>query len=973
MLVVPIPGTSFPDDGEWRLRQRYSLEMALAQSGYQPDGDGRHLGYVTLDWLEQGRIHPFVFTSDCATPTAPADTNIDYSVFNTNPTGKPLLVPYEWFASPETNNPSVLLVWLQTEFLDTEPLCRLAYLRHTLMPANLAGTNFAGTFFIGPYTSLGLSGIVKDLNDLQTNAHICTDLLSDKLCILSPLATAPDALIELPPTNHWNEARWALDGMLHKKLGGTNWAYFKNFIAPDDQLTDLLARELKLRNILEDKTDRVLVLTEADTSYGRALPLAFKSSLQSLSEGFESNSSPTATNLANVVSNQTAYPNTNLIIARYLQGLDAQKGFQEDNKNGTKGTAGKTTAQALEEVLNKQAATAVGDSQLDYSERLAQRLSEEVQDKNNVKAVGVLGSDVYDKLILLRSLRRQFPEALFFTTDLDARLWHPDHLHFTRNLIVASAYPLTETNGASSSYIGFKMAPFRNSYQMAMFQASVTALMLATNLPATNLPDIPAPQIYEVGRDGPFRLKPANAACLTNSFCDQFKTAISRFGDGRGRACEFLDTHIKASRCALFGMAFAILTFWVYSRRLKLGTSENREVRLTDIFRKRTGWVGWFLFLLCVVIALVNVFFHEAARIPGGEPWSWTNGVSIWPTEIFRLILFILVFWMLMLAWQRYRRHSRWLEEEFKFNLEPTIQAGPTTDGDEPEKVFAKEVWKKYRRKAALPSRCGRTLLGTLGYFLMAFSLILFTHLPVNTQVRGGLAQDLDFWIMIFSVFASLFLLFYVLDAVWLSSTMLEELAEPFTVWNDALVQEKFENFRVVSDDVEGYLDVLFAAKLTNETGKIIFLPFVIQFFMLVSRNSFFDNWGWPIGLVIVLVCNMVLAAIAWSLLRRARCKSKGRGVEKTVEKPYDCRTGHCLRWPQLRNYRQFARPSKENRFAGNQICHRERTSWRLFQVDSRSGAARPADSDRFDGCAHRIVPSAVRLNVTHQPNIFYY
>jgi hypothetical protein len=36
-----------------------------------------------------------------------------------------------------------------------------------------------------------------------------------------------------------------------------------------------------------------------------------------------------------------------------------------------------------------------------------------------IKAVGIFGSDVFDKLLIIRTLGRKFPEVIFFTTDFD--------------------------------------------------------------------------------------------------------------------------------------------------------------------------------------------------------------------------------------------------------------------------------------------------------------------------------------------------------------------------------------------------------------------------------------------------------------------------------------------------------------------------------------------------------------------------
>jgi hypothetical protein len=35
-----------------------------------------------------------------------------------------------------------------------------------------------------------------------------------------------------------------------------------------------------------------------------------------------------------------------------------------------------------------------------------------------IKAIGILGGDVFDKLLILRALRPEFPKALFFTTEV---------------------------------------------------------------------------------------------------------------------------------------------------------------------------------------------------------------------------------------------------------------------------------------------------------------------------------------------------------------------------------------------------------------------------------------------------------------------------------------------------------------------------------------------------------------------------
>src|SRR5438105_14769328 len=55
-----------------------------------------------------------------------------------------------------------------------------------------------------------------------------------------------------------------------------------------------------------------------------------------------------------------------------------------------------------------------GLNQSDYLRRLAREMKQnEREDRSGIRAVGLLGSDIYDKLMILRALRPQFPGAVF--------------------------------------------------------------------------------------------------------------------------------------------------------------------------------------------------------------------------------------------------------------------------------------------------------------------------------------------------------------------------------------------------------------------------------------------------------------------------------------------------------------------------------------------------------------------------------
>lgn len=108
-----------------------------------------------------------------------------------------------------------------------------------------------------------------------------------------------------------------------------------------------------------------------------------------------------------------------------------------------------------------------GRSQYDYLERLWQQ----IQQVGDVKAIGVVGSDVYDKLLVLRALKTHFPDCVFFTTDLDAIYSHSDHRQAARNLLIASHFDLSLNPQLQKS-----TAAFRDSYQTATFLATHLAM-----------------------------------------------------------------------------------------------------------------------------------------------------------------------------------------------------------------------------------------------------------------------------------------------------------------------------------------------------------------------------------------------------------------------------------------------------------------------------------------------------------------
>jgi hypothetical protein len=133
-----------------------------------------------------------------------------------------------------------------------------------------------------------------------------------------------------------------------------------------------------------------------------------------------------------------------------------------------------------------------------------------LENTGGIQAVGVLGSDLYDKLLVLQALRPLLPNARFFTTDLDALLLHPAEQKVTRNLLVASGFGLQlrpDVQGA--------IPPFRSNYQTAEFLAARIAVR--SNKPPSHC-WTDSPRLFEIGSSRAFQF--AETSALDPSACE---------------------------------------------------------------------------------------------------------------------------------------------------------------------------------------------------------------------------------------------------------------------------------------------------------------------------------------------------------------------------------------------------------------------------------------------------------------------
>jgi hypothetical protein len=490
VLGIMVPGSPFIESEELRRQFRYAVLSSLGSKQEYAPKDEDHIGYFQFE-----PHYPAGATVLSGCPMDPAaSTNIAFEEFQPNTS-----------ASPSGGTPRIsrlIVLWIdETEFLTVAKNCplhglsalqdqiRSAFEDRTRKAAKLSEAENAmeppnvTVVFFGPSASTTLEIMTEEGKQNPLNG---ADARS--VCDLTKNVTPTDAILRLynfvataEEPRILEAAECSLDKktladksqsqrLLAKVFQNFGVTYFRT-IANDGRLSQLLAAELDKRGIdfgCKSK-DRILLVSEWDTFYGRTFP-------DSIKRAFEERQA------TKCQPPNSPAPVEHFRIVNYMRGLDGQL------PEATAGNSN-TTARGEDKSLSEQLVSSddflsllfpsrkierpEGNGQFDYLRRLGIALDRDarITGAGEFRAVGVVGNDVYDKLVVLQRLRSEFPKALFFTTDLDARLYHPSDADWTRGMIVASAYDLELRPDLTG-----KIPPFRNSYQTAAFLTTRLAL-----------------------------------------------------------------------------------------------------------------------------------------------------------------------------------------------------------------------------------------------------------------------------------------------------------------------------------------------------------------------------------------------------------------------------------------------------------------------------------------------------------------
>ncbi|HVX15251.1 MAG TPA: hypothetical protein VHC22_28945 [Pirellulales bacterium] len=809
---------------------------------------------------------------------------------------------------PREGPKAVLVCWINEAQLGSRPLAALGQVLEQLFCSVPNLSTKLAVHILGPTSSDGLLDMAREDNEPKQKPDEGADgPPGRKLSNAYVEAAKPGYFSRYnDPKLYSGSATVSADGLAdaeRKSLiqfcrGPTRCGlHVIRSIGTDELLLQRIVGELKLRGAWPwpdqsasastangaDQGRYIVLVCERDSLFGRALPGAFRRVSNNVLTPWDRRG-------------RTADP---LQVFSYLQGLDGQLPEKSGHERGptygepaASGPKPEGGAAAPFTTQPGQPVPATGRSQFDYLRRLEEDLLRFHREKVNagqlgIVAIGVLGTDVYDKLLVLQALRARFPQICFFTTDCDADYCLEPEYPTSRNLIIASHFGLQLHPDLQ------REAPaFRDSYQTAQYFQSLLALgdkaippeladdpwQLKGGMPANGL----EPLTFEVARHGLYQL---TSPSQTNWFNAHVQPPGPREAHWLWRPRHVL--------CALLAAA-------------ALAALVCHMVTLPHVTDRRWGLLGGIAFAGVFLLVLATAAWDHGRA--DGEPFELFEGISTWPSTLLRTLAALLSVGLLYKAtvdltvdsgkrdeqlrprgvpdvaddprgW--YPSARQWLQRVVKVSRpgwlgrfwEGLKQDLLISNWPDERSARSAELRDGYHRRGTTGLRLLRSLVMAAIYMVFSSLLFAMTGLP-NTPYRGPVAQAWATSILTLSVSLMIWLTFFVFDATLLCRRFVKNVVAERPDWPAesagmvALQQHKQPHDL---DDARELLTLRIIAERTQVVGKLVTYPFWVLLLVILSRHSIFDFFDFPPALFImwglslggILICAAALRGTA--------------------------------------------------------------------------------------------------------------
>ena len=678
-------------------------------------------------------------------------------------------------------------------------------------------------------------------------------------------ASAPFELAENDYRGRERKARTDLAEAMSVLLAGRGAVHGRPFVSTivrDDELADAMVAELPMRGLkwkVDDEDalhDCVGILGEWDSFYGRALPEVFKRAV--------SQAAPEIKDISDSV--RTFH---------YLAGIDGRTSASVADPGGQ---VPELLAGGDAPDPSKTPDWPFGANRMDHLRRLTSNLEawrEELESSDRrLFAIGIMGGDSYDKQLILQALRPAFPDALFFSNDIDAQFMHPSMYHLTRNMVFASSYGLS-----LHADLQDEVPAFRDGYQTSSYLAGLLAVGTASgakcgedHITADNIHEHIGARTFEVSRKGAYPLAPPA----------EREAVAGRLHTSRMVS---LPSPKKLLRWAVLAAVVLVLLI-PFNMRLRSFLRALRHGRL----RVHTVVVAGTIAVL--VTGGYFVLSKAGPAVELEEPLS-LQGISVWPTELLRFFAIVLSGVLFALAYHKMARNNIRMERKFTLSnpddderTAETVRAdsffGITMPKDMPwdSGVPIDEMWRSYRRQARPVPTLKRIAFVGSTFAILIWCIWGLVTIP-RAPYRGDVARWVDQTLMIVAAVALAGLTFYVVDQIRLCTDLIRALASKRTRWPEAARAWAAKKFGTTGPVADEFLDNKFIGLRTKTVNHLIFYPFIVLAVVIVARNRFFDDWRWPLAISMMVGLLFVASALCAFTLRGAAERARRSSLKR--------------------------------------------------------------------------------------------
>jgi hypothetical protein len=289
-----------------------------------------------------------------------------------------------------------------------------------------------------------------------------------------------------------------------------------------------------------------------------------------------------------------------------------------------------------------------------------------------------------------------------------------------------------------------------------------------------------------------------------------------------------------------------------------------------------------------LLVLLLAVMDNQASG--EGEPFSWTDGVSAWPSQFIRLLAVALAIAFILRGEEDLRRNQ--LELSRRFML---------PDGDKAKRlksntisdwchfavaVKAKVLWLEYRWLGRPVQRAKRIItLSAIYFFSLFFLATAFGELAPN-PIRGVACKAVNLFLLFAAAITTILLNFFVVDATRLCQRFIRNLNSAPTVYPPETLRKFCGGIEpAADDDLDEWLDMQIIAGRSAEVSKLIYYPFITLLLLIAARAGYWDDWTWQPLLILIFVLNTAWAVSSALVLQRSAKQAKTRALESIRQK----------------------------------------------------------------------------------------